>query len=223
MSYTRFAIYYLPPAGPLAAFGASWLGWDVESGAPVDHWDVPGIDDVTMTPRKYGFHGTLKPPFRLADGRSPEGLAEAVAAMAAACAPARAEGLALTALGRFLALTPVGDVSGVARVAATSVRDLDAFRAPAPEAELERRRKAGLSERQEANLQAWGYPYVMEDFRFHLTLTGRLPKPELPAWMAEASGLLPDLPAPFVLDAVALVGERSDGRFELIQRYALTG
>lgn len=223
MSYTRFAIYYLPPDGALADFGAAWLGWDVGTGAPVDQPDVPGLDDVTMTPRKYGFHGTLKPPFRLAEGETPEALAAACADMAASCAPARAEGLALTPLGRFLALTPLGDTAGIARVAGTCVRALDGFRAPAPEAELARRRKAGLSARQEANLLAWGYPYVMEEFRFHLTLTGRLPKAELPTWMMEAAGLLPELPAPFALDAVALVGERADGRFESIQRYTLTG
>src|SRR3546814_6742151 len=51
------------------------------------------------------------------------------------------------------------------------------FRAPPSETELARRRAAGLSARQEANLQAWGYPYVMEDFRLHFTLTGRITDP----------------------------------------------
>lgn len=223
MSYTRFAIYYLPPEGALADFGAAWLGWDCVSARDSIPHDVPGLHDVTMTPRKYGFHGTLKPPFRLAEGTDVSALQDAVSQMAAACAPAQSDGLALTALGRFLALTPVGDTSGIARVAATCVEALDAFRAPPHEAELERRRKARLSERQEALLQRWGYPYVMEEFRFHLTLTGRLSVDDIGPWTETARAHLPPLPAPFVMDDVALVGEREDGRFELIQRYTLNG
>jgi putative phosphonate metabolism protein len=223
MSYTRFAIYYLPPEGALADFGAAWLGWDCVSARDSIPHDVPGLHDVTMTPRKYGFHGTLKPPFRLAEGTDVSALQDAVSQMAAACAPAQSDGLALTELGRFLALTPVGDTSGIARVAATCVEALDAFRAPPPEAELERRRKARLSERQEALLQRWGYPYVMDEFRFHLTLTGRLNVDDIAPWTETARAHLPPLPAPFVMDEVALVGEREDGRFELIQRYTLNG
>ncbi len=223
MSYTRFAVYYLPPEGALADFGAAWLGWDCVTARTLVPPHVPGLHDVTMTPRKYGFHGTLKPPFRLAEGTDLAGLQEAMVQMAAICAPAQSDGLALTALGRFLALTPVGDTSGIARVAATCVEALDAFRAPPDEAELARRRKARLSERQEALLQRWGYPYVMEEFRFHLTLTGRLPVDKITHWTDTVRAHLPPLPAPFVMDTVALVGEREDGRFELIQRYTLAG
>lgn len=223
MSYARFAIYYLPPEGALADFGAGWLGWDCVAGRDSIPPHVPGLDDVTMTPRKYGFHGTLKPPFRLADGTDAAGLRQAVAQMAQVCPAAQSDALTLTALGRFLALTPVGDTSGIARVAATCVEALDAFRAPPGEAELERRRKARLSDRQEALLQRWGYPYVMEEFRFHMTLTGRLSVEEIDHWSDIARAHLPPLPSPFVMDEVALAGERQDGRFELIQRYALAG
>lgn len=103
------------------------------------------------------------------------------------------------------------------------MRDLDAFRAPAAEAELERRRKAGLSPRQDALLAQWGYPYVMEEFRFHMTLTGRLPKDRIDGWADIAQRHLPALPTPFVIDQIALCGERADGRFELIHRYTLAG
>jgi hypothetical protein len=143
--------------------------------------------------------------------------------MAADCAPARCDGLTLTRLGRFLALTPVGDARGIGRVADTCVQVLDPFRAPPEAEELARRRQARLSARQEALLLRWGYPHVMEEFRFHMTLTGRLAPAEAAAWQDRIGALLPPLPAPFVLDTVALVGERGDGRFELIHRYALTG
>lgn len=223
MSYTRFAIYYLPPAGALAGFGARWLGRDVAHGAVVTQPALEGIEAVTAAPRKYGFHGTLKPPFRLAEGQSLDALADAVASMARGCVPASCDGLQLARLGRFLALTPKGDVAGIARVGATCVEALDVFRAPAGEAELGRRRKAALSARQETLLARWGYPYVMEEFRFHLTLTGPLPEAEIGRWSEAVAAHLPPLPAPFVMDAVALTGERADGRFETIQRYALAG
>lgn len=223
MSYSRFAIYFVPSEGQLADFGAAWLGWDVVLGREAVQPDITGLRDITMTPMKYGFHGTLKPPFRLADGCTLDQLQSAVASLAETLQPATCASLSLTTLGRFLALTLQGDVSGLRRVATACVRDLDAFRAPASEAELARRRKAGLTAPQDALLTRWGYPYVMDEFRFHLTLSGGVPKEDLGHWSDIVRDHLPDLPAPFVVDQIALCGERSDGRFELIHRYALTG
>ena len=223
VSYTRFAIYYVPPEGALADFGAVWLGWDCIAGCDAVQLDVPGLEDVTKAPRKYGFHGTLKPPFRLADGTDLTGLTAATADMARACAPGHSDGLVLTVLGRFLALTPVGDMNGIARLASTCVKALDSFRAPPTEAELMRRRKARLSHRQDTLLERWGYPYVMEEFRFHLTLTGRLRVEQIDLWTDVVGAHLPELPKPFTLDQIALVGERPEGRFELIERYTLLG
>lgn len=185
--------------------------------------DLPDLRDITMTPRKYGFHGTLKPPFRLIDTRTITELEHATSTLAASLRPAVCDGLELMTLGRFLALIPLGGTEAVQRVAQACVRNLDEFRTPAGEPELARRRKAGLSVRQEALLVQWGYPYVMEEFRVHLTLSGRLPQAEIPLWVERAQRFLPDLPAPFVLDQIALCGEREDGRFEMLHRYTLAG
>lgn len=213
----------MPPVGPLADFGASWLGWDVLHGRETPQPDVPGLDDITMTPRKYGFHATLKPPFRLAGGRDVQSLETAVSDLAVDLAPAICNELGLTTLGGFLALSPQDDMQAVRRVARACVRELDRFRAPASEAELARRRKVGLSPLQEAQLTQWGYPYVMEEFRFHMTLTARLPKTNVAVWSAAVRRYLPDLSGLFVLDQIALCGERKDGRFEVIHCYKLTG
>lgn len=223
MTYSRFAIYYLPPAGALADFGASWLGWNVQTGADAAQPDLPDLHDITMTPRKYGFHGTLKPPFRLAQGKSLDDLQAAAAGLAAKWAPASCDGLELASLGRFLALVPHGDQDGLRNLAEACVRDLDGFRAPADQAELARRRKSGLSPRQDALLTQWGYPYVMDQFRFHMTLSGSLPADDIPTWIKALKQHLPDLTCPFVIDQIALCGERSDGRFEMIHRYTLAG
>lgn len=224
--FTRYAIYYLPP-DPLARFGAAWLGWDVEVGQAAPHpvlGDIPADDiaQATATPRKYGFHGTLKPPFRLAPGTDAAQLIEAAETLAKSVAPATCDGLRLARLGHFLALVPAGDTTGIARVAGACVAELDPFRAPPSQAELTRRRKAGLSPTQEAMLAQWGYPYVFEEFRFHLTLSGRLAEADADRLAAALGTALPDLPSPFIMDRVSLVGETPDG-FKLIRHLTLAG
>lgn len=225
-THSRYAVYYLPPAGGgLSAFGAAWLGWDVDRACPVPHPDL-GLPAATMTetPRKYGFHATLKPPFRLAGGTDRAGLDAALAGLAASLAPIGLEGLAINSLGGFLALTPVGDTAALDAAAARIVTDLDRFRAPAGPEELARRRATGLTEPQERNLAQWGYPHVLDEFRFHMTLTGRLPEPEAEAALPILErALAPILAGPKTLSEVALVGERPDGRFETLHRYALSG
>lgn len=139
-------------------------------------------------------------------------------------APLPLAGLVLTDLDGFLALTPVGEVKALNTLAATVVRDLDRFRAPAPVSELARRRAAGLTGAQEANLLRWGYPYVMDEFGFHLTLTGRLTGAEATATRAVLGPLLANLPlAPVPITELALVGQTETGWFKLIHRYDISG
>lgn len=226
--FTRYAIFYAPPPGPLADFLAAWLGWDPAAGRAVAPPVVDGLPapvaDLTAAPRRYGGHGTLKPPFRLAGGKSAADLAVDVGTLAGRLAPLRLDGLELAQLGGFLALMPVGDASALGALAGAVVTGLDAFRAPAGKAELARRRAAGLSPRQEANLTRWGYPYVREEFRFHITLTGKLDSADAAATRAAlAPRLAPLLPAPFEVADICLFGERAGGRFHLIHRYPLTG
>lgn len=224
--FKRFAVYYAPEPGPLADFGANWLGWDLAKGCAAPHPDVSGLDVTALTdvPRKYGLHGTVKPPFRLADGASFEDLSAAVQAFCATQAPVTLDGLQLTPLGRFLALTVEGDATALSDLAGATVAALDPFRAPLNDAELAKRRKSRLSDRQEELLAQWGYPYVMEEFRFHLTLTGKLPKAEVETVRQRLQPLLdPVLPQPFVIRDLCLVGEDQAGLFHLIHRYALSG
>ncbi|MDQ2095943.1 DUF1045 domain-containing protein [Rhodalgimonas zhirmunskyi] len=226
MKITRHAIYYAPEPGPLARFGAAWLGWDADTGTPVPHPDVPGLplplEEITQTPRKYGLHGTIKPPFRLSEGLDQPRLEQAISDLCHGLSPVTLDGLALSALGSFLALTPTGDMTPLSDLAAEVVRALDPFRAPATEEELEKRRNARLSPRQEANLIRWGYPYVMEDFRFHITLTGRLPKSARKATEAALAPVLALLlPHPFKIESLCHFGEDERGRFHLLKRYPL--
>ena len=62
-----------------------------------------------------------------------------LADLAGGCASAQCDTLQVSRLGSFLALTLVGDTSGIAGIAETCVRELDGFRAPPGEEELIRR------------------------------------------------------------------------------------
>lgn len=226
--FNRFAIYYVPPVGPLHDAASSWLGWDIIRGCSVKYPDLAGLPcsvaDITKTPRKYGFHGTIKPPFKLADGCNFSDLQANIAQLCKGLAPVRTDGLNLTQLGRFLALTPTGTSDDLTELGARVVQELDGCRAPADDAELNRRRMAGLNPRQEAYLIKWGYPYVLEEFKFHLTLSGSLD----PCLAARSKSILqpllmPLLPSPFEINDLALCGEGKDGLFYLLKRYQLEG
>ncbi len=175
--FKRYAIFYTP-SGPLADFGAAWLGWDSASGTVVPHPDVPGIDvdGLTRTPRKYGFHATLKAPFRLAEGATETALRHAAEAFADAHGPAPIGRLEVRSDHGFLALRPVTQTDALRDLAAATVRDFDSLRAPLSDAEIARRRQSPLSTRLDQQMLAWGYPYVFDDFHFHMTLTGKLPR-----------------------------------------------
>ena len=80
--YRRSAVYDLGPE-PLAQAGAEWLGWDARSGQAVP----AGGGEWTRTPRRYGFHATIKAPFRLAEGALAETLSDCFAALRARLAP----------------------------------------------------------------------------------------------------------------------------------------
>lgn len=227
MEFRRYAVYFTPAEGDLADFGARWLGWDIAAGRAVEQPRVAGLPaplaQIAETPGRYGFHATVKPPFRLAEGHSAQDLDAALERLCLQMPPQPFDGLGLARLGRFLALVLRGDAAPMQGMAAMAVDTLDAFRAPPTGAELARRRAARLSPAQEALLARWGYPYVMGEFRFHMTLTGKLERAQIAPVEAVLSRELHGvLPAPFVVDGLSLVGEAEDGRFHLIHRHALS-
>ncbi|WP_319825109.1 DUF1045 domain-containing protein [Thalassovita sp.] len=224
--FNRYAIYFAPEPGPLADFAACWLGWDLLTGTPATQMELDGVnlDVITETPRKYGFHGTIKPPFRLAIGQDPSALTQATASLCKRLSPVVLDGLCLARLGRFLALVPSGDTTPLKMLAADVVRSLDRFRAAPDEQETARRLRARLTARQLELLHRWGYPYVMEEFRFHMTLTGTMPRPDAKALKAKLEPVLASLlHQPLRVNSLCLVGQDSSGMFRLIQRFFLSG
>jgi putative phosphonate metabolism protein len=173
----RYAIYYAPPADtPLWRKTAAWLGRDACTGETLSRPALPALegldlDDLTADPRGYGFHATLKAPFELAASASEAELLAAAEQFVARQSPFEAT-IAPAALGRFLAFRLQDGEAQVQALHEACVRAFEPFRAPLSDADLARRRRAPLTPEQDARLLAWGYPYVFEDFRFHMTLTG---------------------------------------------------
>ena len=213
MTADRYAIYFAPdPETPLWRFGCSVLGCDAGTGLdePVPEALAGlGLDwrAATEEPRRYGFHATLKAPFRLAEGRCEEDLLAAAAAFAARRDAFEIPRLEPRALGRFIALVLAEPHAVLHALADDCVRDLDALRAPLTDTERARRGAAALPPRAAAYLERWGYPQILEDFRFHMTLTGPLPEAQRPAVLERAQALHAPLDAP-----VASAKRRRTGR-----------
>lgn len=226
--YTRYAIYYAPRDGLMQA-GSGWLGWDAATGTDVAQPSLDGLalpmSAITATPRKYGFHATIKAPFRLAEGLTGDDLGEALGALAGHLTPVLVEGLEVARLGDFLALRPVGDVTRLQAMAGEVVERLDRYRAPLSESDLAKRNPNALSPRQRDLLDRYGYPYVFEQFQMHMTLSGRLIPEAAEAVAAVARReFAPYLGVPHLIDTLCLFGEEPEsGRFHLLHRYALTG
>lgn len=168
----RVALYYAPPAS--SAWwreGCEWLGRDPENGLE----NATPAHDVTHAPRRYGWHATLVAPFHPARGVE---LADVLACARAwaSSAPRFEMPVKADELGRFVALRPArsSDDDTLRTLAASALRALDALRARPSRESIERRIVDGMSTRQIELLREWGYPYVFDEYRFHMTLSDSL-------------------------------------------------
>ncbi|WP_024587160.1 DUF1045 domain-containing protein [Aliihoeflea sp. 2WW] len=220
----RYAIYFTPgEADPLTRAAERWIGRSAFSDA------VPAPLDAdlafhTASARRYGFHATLKAPFRLTEGRSEAELVDAFDRWTAARAPFVGPRLVIGQIDGFFALVPESRSADLDTLARDLTIDFDAFRAPAGEAEIARRNPESLTTRQVRHLHEWGYPYVMEDFRFHMTLTGRVGGEEaaqLRRRLEAHFGALLDAPVAFA--SLALFVEPEPGAPFTVRAFRLLG
>ncbi|MDA9544334.1 phosphonate metabolism protein [Bradyrhizobium sp. CCBAU 45321] len=178
--FPRYAIYYAAGRdSALSRFGAELLGYDAYTGDELPFPQqalqaAPDWREVSADPRQYGFHATLKAPMALAPGKTEAELLAACSAFAGRTRPIPAIRPVVDAISGFIAVIPAEPVEALQQLAADCVRAFDLFRAPLTTEDRARRKPERLSERQRDYLDRWGYPYVMEEFRFHMTLTGRL-------------------------------------------------
>lgn len=229
--FPRYAIYYAPPeASLLDHFGNSLLGYDARRGENTAF--ANGITDaiadwreLTGDARKYGFHATLKAPFGLADGRSEADLVRACTDFAGVPRTIPLIRPVVDAISGFIAVVP-GEHSDVLQgLAADCVRAFDAFRAPITPEDRARRKPEALTPRQVEYLDVWGYPYVMEEFRFHMTLTCRLEAARRGPILAILQARFAEMKlAQLAIDQVALFRQSDPtARFRIIGSWPLTG
>ncbi|WP_027575037.1 DUF1045 domain-containing protein [Bradyrhizobium sp. WSM1743] len=178
--FPRYAIYFAAGSGSaLSRFGAALLGYDAYTGDEVPFprealQTAPDWRDISADPRKYGFHATLKAPMALTSGKTEADLMAACATFAGKPQTIPVIRPVVDTISGFIAVIPAEPVGALQQFAADCVREFDSFRAALTAEDRARRKPDGLTERQRDYLDRWGYPYVMEEFRFHMTLTGRL-------------------------------------------------
>ncbi|MBX9470224.1 MAG: DUF1045 domain-containing protein [Rhizobium sp.] len=183
----RYAIYFCPPVDdPLSRTAAVWLGRDAftgsaQSGIAEEGFQTEELDALTADPRRYGFHATLKAPFQLTEGMSEDDLLREFATFAERTAPLEIPSVIVGQLGPFFALIPERLHPPLQEFAASVVQTFEPFRAPLSELDIKRRKPDSLPLLQRENLMRWGYPYVFDEFRFHMTLTGPIPDAQAPA------------------------------------------
>jgi putative phosphonate metabolism protein len=227
----RYAIYFTPPADdPLTRSAGRWLGRDAFSGETlaqpiVEAFPGTAFSELTSDPRRYGFHATMKAPFELAQDTDETELVEAFESFSARQAAFTLPALVLGQLGPFFALVPDSLSPELQTLAADCVIRFDRFRAPLGDHDLARRRPDRLTSAERCNLMAWGYPYVLDEFRFHMTLTGPVEQDDQPAARAAIEthfGVLLDQTRD--IDALSLFVEPSRGApFTMLHRVPLAG
>jgi putative phosphonate metabolism protein len=177
---SRFAIYFVPGADTaLYRFGASVLGYDCYTGEDVERLRDGGLTQaewaaLTAEPRRYGFHATLKAPFRLKAEIDHEDLLACMRTLAASMQMIPTFEPVVGLVGGFVAIVPAIQSPALDQLAADCVTAFERFRLPLTAQERDRRLATGLSHLEAANLDRFGYPYVFEQFRFHMTLTGQI-------------------------------------------------
>ncbi len=229
VSVLRYALYFAPSENhPLSTAASAWLGRDAfgnnTSATPaVAAISEADVHALTADPRRYGFHATLKAPFALADGKSEAELLAAIEAFAADTSAFDIPRLVLGQLGRFFALVPATVYPELQQFAGSVVETFEPFRAPLSEADIARRKPDSLDEAHRGNLLRWGYPYVFDQFRFHMTLTAQVPPEQSPAMKAELeSRFAAFTDRPLTIDALALFVEPERGAdFTVYRRFAL--
>lgn len=222
----RYALYYAPAPDTLFhALGSTWLGRDAWSGEAVGQPAIATIAGLTTEPRRYGFHATLKAPFPLAANKSREDLSAFAEEFSKRQAPVLLQKLRLAALDGFLALIPDAETDRLHELAACCVMDFDGFRGPLHQDEIARRHRSGISLRQNRLLLNWGYPYVLDQFRFHMTLSNKLADSDLARLTGEAEIHFKALiDVPILLDAVTIFCETEPGApVRAEERFALRG
>ena len=204
-------------------------GWDCRKGQYISSenaFSEPLADReyFTKKPRKYGLHATLKAPFRLQTTQNEPALRSAFHGFCNHQKPAASGNLTLSEQGGFISLRPQRQSAALFELGKNCLEAFDPFRAPLDQNDLNRRRNARLSPRQNDFLHQWGYPYVLQEFQFHITLSSRLSILQREKIIPALKNLLAhELDCPFIIAHLALMGEDRNGQFHILEEANLSG
>jgi hypothetical protein len=226
----RYAVYVVPePTSPLYRFGSAVIGYDAHTGTKLSDAERGAFADLVSRdavadPARYGFHATIRPPFEPADDHTLETIQSALALFAATQPPVSVGRLAVRVMSRFVALLPVEPTDALSKLAADTVRATEAFRAPLSPSDRARRLSAQLTPRQIAHIDTWGYPYVFDDFRFHMTLAGPLEPAACERVAAALGHHYEGIDSPLTIDALTLLKQPDRAApFHVMARIPLSG
>lgn len=231
-SGSRYAIYFVPAADqPLFRFGRAMLGYDCYTGEEPAYPAFDGLAPaewavLTREPRVYGFHATLKAPFRLLPAVDEAALTRAFAGFAASRHAIPVIEPCVRTLGPFIAIMSRHPCAALDDLAARCVKEFECFRAPLARAERERRLAARLSAPEIANLERWGYPFVFESFRFHMTVAGPVAPQRRDIVLALMQKMFAQQcgDSDVVVDRVALLRQyNAQARFRIVAQAQLNG
>lgn len=214
----RHAICFTPSAGdPLTLVAANWLGRNVYSGMMLDPPAIRGlgIQEIafhTAVPRRYGFHGALKPPFRLAEPAAEPALLRDLMRFSGTLAPFEIPRLEIARIGNAFGLVPSEPCAPLNYLAAALVQEFDHYRAPLSEAEIDRCDPDSLSASEFTNLHRWGCAHVMDEYRFLMMLTGPVERDNTARFeRALRDFFAPVLSLPVPVSNIALMAEEEAG------------
>ena len=179
MSAARYAVFYCPEdSSELGLYGQQVLGRSADGqvleSAYGDCPDWQQASALSATPAHYGFHATLKAPFHLAECVSEQQLLDAVETLACRQTVIAMQTIRPRLLSGFVALTLQPQSQAIATLAELCVTQFEPYRAPLSQDDILKRKPDQLTERQREYLYQYGYPHVMSEFRFHMTLSGQI-------------------------------------------------
>ncbi len=179
----RYGIFFAPhDDSPLGVYGATVLRRKATSTnewvnplIPISFENTPVWRACIERPAHYGFHATINAPFELHDQHSTEELFDDIRAFCKQQQPLLLTNIAPRLTHRYDALAFDDQPADIKNFAATCATRFEKYRAPLTAADTKRRQKKALSASQIKHLQTYGYPYVFDDFNFHMTLSGTMP------------------------------------------------
>ena len=230
----RYALYYVPRhGGRFNEAGARWLGRDAYDGQRYQQPSVDGLSgervaELTTNARRYGFHATLKAPAPLAAECREADYVAAVGAFCKEMAPVTLPKLTLGSIGMsgtLFALVPETPHAPMNTLERSIVTHFEPWRGASRVVAHEKKRHFKLTERQIEMQQRWGYAFAVDEFRFHITLTDRIPAENVEAVRAAITEHFAEfLAAPLAVDRLGILVEDSPGApFRVLESFALEG